>query len=50
MFVVSVLDLFGENDLYPASGMTSISKSVREWCQTELSKLLQTEVEKETVE
>ena len=45
-----IVDLFGENNLYSAPGMTSISKPVSEWCQTELSKLLQTEVEKEMVE
>ena len=39
-----------KNNLYSGPGMTSISKSVKEWCQTELSKLLQTEVEKEMVE
>lgn len=46
----TVVGIFGENNLYPTLGMTSVSRSVKDWCQTELAKLLQTQVDEETVE
>ena len=53
MFVVVDAVLWAylvKTNLYFTSGMTFDSMSVRDWCQTELSKLLQTEVEQEMVE